>query len=78
MKRTEFVNEVLLEGFLVDVGRRNITVKDRSGWELFKVSELTRYGLDSFFQSFDELDDDEKEKLFYLAVHYASTPIDER
>ena len=78
MKRTEFVNEVLLEGFLVDVGRRNITVKDRSGWELFKVSELTRYGLDSFFQSFGELDVDKQEMLFYLGAHYAATPINER
>ena len=78
MKRAEFANEVLLDGFLIDVGRYNITVKDEYGAVLFKVSELTRYRLSNFFQQFKELDDDEQEKLFYLAAHYASTPIDER
>lgn len=78
MKRTEFVNEILLAGFLIDVGRYSITVKNRYGATLFKVSELTRYRLSGYFQSFEELDDDEKEKLFYLAAHYAATPIDER
>ena len=78
MRRREFVNEILLNGFLIDVGRYNITIKNEHEATLFKVSELTRYRLSNFFQPFEELDDDEQETLFYLAAHYASTPINER
>lgn len=78
MKRAEFVNEVLLAGFLIDVGRYHINIKDECEKTLFQVSELTRYKLNSSFQPFEKLDDDKQEELFYLAAHYASTPIDER
>ena len=78
MKRTEFVNELLLEGFLVDVGRYDIIVTNRYGDRLFEVSESKRYRLNNFFKPFGELDGDKQEMLFYLGAHYASTPINER
>ena len=78
MKRTEFVNELLLEGFLVDVGRYDIIVTNRYGDRLFEVSESKRYRLNNFFKRFGELDGDKQEMLFYLGAHYAATPINER
>lgn len=78
MKRAEFANEVLIGGFLIDVGRYSITVKNRYGATLFKVSESKRYNLNSSFQPFEKLDDDKQEELFYLVAHYAATPINER
>lgn len=78
MKRTEFVNEVLLAGYFIDVGRYHINIKDEREKVLFQVSESTRYELNSSFQPFEKLDNDKQEVLFYLAAHYASTPINER
>lgn len=78
MKRTEFVNEVLLAGYFIDVGRDHINIKDEREKVLFQVSESTRYELNSSFQPFEKLDGDKQEMLFYLAAHYASTPINER
>lgn len=78
MKRTEFVNEVLLAGYFIDVGRYHINIKDECEKVLFQVSESTRYELNSSFQPFEKLDNDKQEVLFYLAAHYASTPINER
>lgn len=78
MKRTEFVNEVLLAGYFIDVGRYHINIKDECEKVLFQVSESTRYKMSSSFEPFDKLDDDKQEMLFYLVADYASTPTNKR
>jgi len=79
MKTSEFIKEVEALGF--DTGRffeTGVSVRTEYREDVLKIGSQTIYKIDCFHDAYDNLDSCIREKLFKLAVEYASTPLEKR
>lgn len=79
MKTNEFIKEVEALGF--DTGiffETGVSVRTEYGGDILKIGSRSVYKIDCFHFAYDNLDTCTREKLFKLAVEYASTPLEER
>lgn len=79
MKTNEFIKEVEALGFdtktFLETG---VNVRTKRGRDVLAIGRQSVYKIDCFYDAYDDLAPCTREKLFNLAVDYASTPIEER
>ena len=78
MKYSEFKREIEAVGFNTKTINNRIEVWDNYGERLLYVYMIYDFSVCTDSPKFDELDEEIKKELFYLAVELASTPLDER
>lgn len=79
MKTKYFIQKLEDFGFVANVDRGVIIIKNKNGNGLAALSKNNKYSLDTLFNSaFENLRDNEQKELFDLLVEYTRTPIEER
>lgn len=79
MKTNEFIEEVEGLGFdIIRIPKTGVNVRTNDGKIVLRAGGKNVYKIDCFHDSYDNLDSCTREKLFKLAVEYASTPLKER
>lgn len=77
MKTNEFVKIVEANGFYVENMDELITVF-KDGMECVELKKKNLFKVDSLYDGFNKLDENEKSELFKTVYEYISTPIEER
>ena len=78
MKYSEFYQTVKDMGFKMTEGMSDIYVENSYGDTVFLVSKDHMYNLDSDFEPFVTMKDEDKEFVFELVYQLAKTPLAER
>lgn len=79
MKTSEFIKEVEELGFDTEVFlKTGINVRTEYGKGVLTIGSQSVYKINCFYDAYDNLSSRTREKLFNLAVEYASTPLSER
>lgn len=79
MQTNEFIKEVEALGFdIIRIPKTGVNVRTNDGKIVLKVGGKNVYKIDCFHDAYDNLDSCIREKLFKLAVEYASTPLGKR
>lgn len=79
MKTNEFIEEVEGLGFdIIRILKTGVNVRTNDGKIVLSAGGKNVYKIDCFHDSYDNLDSCTREKLFKLAVEYASTPLEDR
>lgn len=79
MKTKYFIQKLEDFGFVANVDREVIIIKNKNGNGLAALSKNNKYSLDTLFNpAFENLRDNEQKGLFDLLVEYTRTPIEER
>lgn len=79
MKTNEFVKEVEALGFNGKIfSETMVVINVKNGNYLLTIGGKEVYKIDCFYNAYDNLAPYTREKLFKLAVEYASTPLEER
>lgn len=79
MKTNEFIKEVEALGFFTGtLLKTGISVRTKHGEGILMIGSQSVYKINTFYDAYENLEICTREKLFKLALEYASTPINER
>ena len=78
MKTKEFIKKVEELGFEYEKAAEVYFIYDKEGTKYASVCHTTSNQISNMERAWDGIDKDVQEKLFYLLIEYAKTPIEDR